>query len=621
MTTVKPLNVLRVCRLQFLAVVLMCMGIVPIAQAQKFVKHKVKYQKFVWYEIKYPDGNIGLSVDNKKNIIAGDERNYTSVEYLSRHNVFKVKKGIYTGIIDKSGNEIITPDKFCKINVLEEHHYQNNYNCYQVGIGKSEYDVNLVGIVNMKGDVILPCIYKRIELKDEHYTLGILDYKYIYWFYTERRDSITGDVYEGVCDTTGVHLFSSADYDFIIPEFESKPKVYNLPDNIIGYIVTKNSKWGICDKNGYEILAPAYEHANLTDEQGRLLINFEQNGKEGIADTHGNILIFPRYDNVYVRNSSGHLYFHVKDNNREGICDANGTEIIPPVIDGSIIWHDGYETKKGDNWVTINLQDFTNPAQKISSRGNQWVLSNTEGTFSIRAYDILEWDEESRKYIGSLQGYTTLIDQLGKEENSISKQIFNEAYKLPDNNIYDKIALYNMLIEVDANNKEGYQSLALNNIGVLYHNNGDEDTALKFYDKASTMGNPTAKENAEKIRKARKAAARAERLQRISDALGQINNALSSFSTTAQYNGLNQTTSTSSTVGNANARQSAYNHMANRAASLYHKLKNGYVGSSRTHSVDVSTYNSLRRKMRNYRTKAKRDGISLQKSQYEDLSL
>ncbi|MGN1156634.1 MAG: hypothetical protein ACI4TK_10685, partial [Agathobacter sp.] len=283
-----------------------------------------------------------------------------------------------------------------------------------------------------------------------------------------------------------------------------------------------------------------------------------------------------------------------------------------------------------EKWVTINLQDFINPSQKISLQENQWVLANTNGIFSIRAYDVLEWDEEERKYVGSLQGYTTTIDQLGKEDNSIAKQIFEEAYNLPDDNIYEKMALYNLLIEVDCNNKEGYHALALNNIGVMYDNNGDEDTALRFYDKASAMGNSRASSNAAQIRKARRAAARAERLQRISDALGQINNALSSYSSTSGYSSYSnssynqlQTSGSSGKGGNAGARQSAYNHMANRAASLYSKLKdkNGYVGSARTHSVDVSTYNSLRSKMRNYRISAQRDGITLQKSQYEDLSL
>lgn len=609
-----------------MAVMCVC---IPVAQAQKFVKHKEKYPDFIWYEVKYPDGKIGISVENKKNIIANNECGYTSVEYLSNHYTFKVKKGSFFGIIDKSGNEIIVPGKFCSIKAQYEYDFRNTYKCYQVGIGKSEYDVNFVGIIDMTGKEVLPCDYKNIELKHENIFVGTVG-KNVYWFYTERKDSVTGDTYNGICDTTGVHLFSSADYSLIIPQLKRRPTTYDLSSNIIGYKIVNNGKWGVCDRNGYEILAPAYEYSSIEEEQGRLLLSFKQNGKEGIADMRGNILIAPRYDEIYTRNTDGHWYFGIKNNNKEGICDANGVEIIPPVIKGSIIWHNGYITKNGEKWITINLQEFANPAQKISLRGNQWVLANDDGIFSTRAYDVLEWDEEERKYVGSLLGYTTTIDQLGNEENSIAKQIFDEAYGLPDNNIYDKMALYNMLIEVDANNKEGYQASALNNIGVMYYNNGDEDTALKFYDKASAMGNSTASENASQIRKARKTAARTERMQRISEALGQINNALSSFSSTTQYSsysnrGSNQTgiAISSDKGGNASARQSAYDHMANRAATLYRNLtdKKGYTGSARTHSVDVSTYNSLRRKMRNYRVSAQRDGITLQKSQYEDLSL
>lgn len=608
----------------------MCLLFVPTIHAQKFVKHKVKYPtKFVWYEALYPDGSVGICMENKKNIIVPKERGFSYVEY--EQGRFNVKKGGYVGVLDISGNEIITPDKFNFIQYRYACAYPDDYSYYKVGIGGSEYSPEHVGIYDFTGKEIIPCTYKDIDVvKDVSiYIQG--KSKTAFYFSVTKRDSITGNSLQGICDTTGIMLFPLSDYGWIYPQLTKKPTSYDLSSNIIGYLVTKDGKWGACDKTGDELLAPAYEHISIDDIQGRLLFCFQQGGKEGIADIRGNILIAPRYDNIYICNDDGHCYFKVELSGKKGICDATGVEIIPPVIEGTIFWYSGeYETKRGNQYVAINPSDFTNPAQKITMQGDYKVLADANGIFSIRAYDVLEWDEESGKYVGSLQGYTTFIDILGKEDTSIAKQIFDEAYGLPDDNIYDKMALYNMLIEVDVNNKEGYQASALNNIGVMYHNNGDEDTALNFYDKASAMGNSTASGNAAKIRKARRAAARAERMQRISEALGQINNALSSFSSTTQYSsysngGSNQTgmTGSSGKGGNASARQSAYDHMANRAASLYRNLtdKKGYTGSARTHSVDVSTYNSLRRKMRNYRVSAQRDGITLQKSQYEDLSL
>lgn len=608
----------------------MCLFVAPTMYAQKFVKHKVKYPtKFVWYEVLYSDGSIGISIDNKKNVIVSGERGYSGVIKYEQGR-FQVKKGNYTGVLDKSGNEIIAPNKFNFIKYDWKFAYPNSYRYYKVGIGGTKYNPKCLGIYDFTGKEIIPCTYESINANNVSISIQGNSQEAFY-FSVAKQDSITGNSLEGVCDTTGIMLFPLSDYGWIYPQLTRHPTSYDLSSNIIGYLVTKEKKWGACDKTGEELLAPAYEQLSINDNQGRLLFCFKQNGKEGIADVRGNILIAPKYDNIYIRNDEGYCYFAVELSGKKGICDVNGVEIIPPVVEENIFRSSGeYKTKRGNQYVAINPSDFANPAQKITIQGDYRVLADANGIFSIRAYDVLEWDEEIGKYIGSLQGYTTQIDWSGKEEKSIAKQIFDEAYNLPDNNIYDKMALYNMLIEVDAENKEGYQALALNNIGVLYRNNGDEDTALAFYDKASAMGNSTASGNAAQIRKARKAAARAERMQRISEALGQINNALSSFSSTTQYSnysngGSNQTqmTGSSGKGGNASARQSAYDHMANRAASLYRNLtdKNGYTGSARTRSVDVSTYNSLRRKMRNYRISAQRDGVTLQKSQYEDLSL
>ena len=286
-----------------------------------------------------------------------------------------------------------------------------------------------------------------------------------------------------------------------------------------------------------------------------------------------------------------------------------------------------YLTKVNGEFVAIDLTKFTNPEQKIASSGRLRILVDDKGeTISKHGYEILEWDEQQSKYIGTLYGYTTLIDLLGNEDTSISEQIFNEAINNSD--IYEQANLYNLLIMVDADNKEGYKAMALNNIGVIYGKEGDEDTALEYFMQSSSLGCAEGTNNANNITKKRKSEARLEKLQQFSERLNQFSETLSMFSRTTPYSSYSSSStssvsSNSSHGGNTSARQSAYNQMANRAAHLYQQLTNkkGYVGSSKTHSVDVTTYNKLRRDMRNYRIKAQQDGINLQKSQYEDLTL
>lgn len=649
-------NVVKV----FMNMMILCvvLSILPAdASAQKFKKHKTSYSpKISWWSVLYPNGKVGISVGKKKNIIVTDERGYSRVSFCSdypRVDAFKVTKNGFEGVVDMSGKEIISPNQYPLVKYEECGSWRRDFGCYKVGNGSNRWwsEVSKVGIYDVKGNEILPCIYKNIELCKEDISIRKdfwYDHSSIFYIKAERNDSVTNDRWVSICDTTGKALFSSSDYNGVSLQFNANPTNNDLVSNIIGYCVYKDGKSGACDKYGKEIISPVYEGVYINNKQDRILYEIKQNGKWGVADSLGNILISPRYDNIYISKDStdwayvnGRFYyrynslFRVELNNKNGLCDVNGVEIIPPVMDGMIFWDEkGYYTYKGgkiasENKIRINLDDFVNPAQRITLKGEHWVLADKNGKeFSVRAYDILEWDEEEHKYIGSLHGYKTYIDQLGKEENSIAEQIFKEAYNIPDNNIYDKIAMYNMLMEVDCNNVEGYKGFALNNIGVLYSNNGDENTALSFFDRAAAMGDSQALSNASSIRKARKSAERAERWQRFADALGQINNALSSYSSTSQYNsgysgGGGDYGQGGFSGGNSSARQTAYNHMAKRAAHLYNSLTNkkGYIGSSRTHSVELSTYNKLRRDMRNYRNKAQREGITIQKSQYEDMPL
>lgn len=130
-------------------------------------------------------------------------------------------------------------------------------------------------------------------------------------------------------------------------------------------------------------------------------------------------------------------------------------------------------------------------------------------------------------------------------------------------------------------------------------------------------------------------------LQKINEALTILNNSLSNlnnqinnnnsnnsydYNSNSNYNSnnsynYNDDDDSSNEIATSN-RQRAYDNMATRAANLYSSITaKRYSGSSKTFSTDVSTYNKLRREMRKYRNQARREGIILQKSEYEDLSV
>ncbi len=493
--------------------------------AQKFVKHKngKHYDVRVWWEVRYPDGSVGFSVNDKKNIVVDDGRGYSSVEYLYMHGRFKVSKGGYQGIVDAQGREIIPPVKYSSVKDKYEYSYPNIYKYYEVGVGGSSYSPDKVGLCNYEGREVLPCEFKSIGIDKE----GTSDKNFFYHSVKKDKDGVSR---VALCDTTGRFFFPFSEYGRVMVVMEKVSHSADFTEDIIGLEVLKDGKWGVCDKNGNEIIPAIYEYVSIETNLGELQAMVEENGKYGIVDANGNVIIPPVFED-YIHNING-----------------------------------GFSTKINGEYVDIDPAQFTNPAQKIVMKDGLWVLSYGDKTFSIRGYDALKWDEARGVYIGFLKGYVTDIERLGKEKNSIAKQAFDEAYAIPDNEVEDKIAAYNLVMEIDGKNKEGYKAASINNIGALYKELGYEDTALQYYDKAAAMGNTTARDNAAAIRDARRAEERAERMQRVNNALNQISNSLSGISTTIQqynnsgysnYNSYDNTSTGSSGSGGGTVRRAA----------------------------------------------------------------
>lgn len=522
-----------------LSLIVGCIFFVQPTYSQKFKKIKNKYPKFAWWKITYPNGNVGFSVNEKKNIVEDGARGYTSVGYFG-NDLFWVKRGDYTGLVDMCGNEVVSPDIYIHIDCEYSTSYKYKY--LQVGVGGSYYRPEKVGTLNMKGNVILPCKYKDIELGEESITLNHTT-KYLSYFVGTSNDSCV------MCDTTGIVTFASSEYSSLKPYFTTNPTSFDLASNIIAYAVCRDSKYGVCDKDGNLLLSPIYPYLwDISDEHGRLLVKFKVNDKMKVIDVLGNEVVPPMYDYVYLQREKDFNYFKVKLNNKVGICDENGLEIIPPIYDG-IAYFDG----KFRNFVNgkfaevIDVDRYANPEEKITLENGKLVLSYKGKVFSWHPYDELVWVVEKNRYYGSLYGYSTYIDLTGKEENSIAKCVFEEAYEVPIDNFEDKLMLYTKVVELDSNNREGYKAMALNNIGVMYESLGDENTALAYYDKAALLGNSYGINNARNIREAHAAAQRAERAQRISNALTQISNSLSAISSTLNQNGSNHVNHTNQT--------------------------------------------------------------------------
>lgn len=219
-----------------------------------------------------------------------------------------------------------------------------------------------------------------------------------------------------------------------------------------------------------------------------------------------------------------------------------------------------------------------------------------------------------------LAGYATLVRPDGTEHTPIGKQIFEEAYNLPDAENPKKYELYNLLLQVDPANTYGYNASAYNNLGVIFRNIGNDDMALAYYNKclAISPDDQTAKSNIKAIKSERRAA----RWNAVGEALGNLSQALDNAGAGSYYNQSNTNYNVqNSPLDNNNTRnyQASYDIWAKQAERLYHKLtdKNGYTGSSKTRTVDVNAFHKAQREMRNISIKAANAGKPVQKSVYQ----
>lgn len=535
----------------FLSLIVGCMLLAQPAYSQKFKKFKQGYPEVVWWKITYPNGKVGFSVNEKKNIVADETRGYTSAEYYI-HGLFIVGKGGYQGLVDMHGNEVVAPNQYNHI----EYKYGSNYSYWQVGIGSSRYNLEKLGALSPNGKMILPCKYKYISSNSELVSVKS-SMKHLPYFVASSNDSIV------VCDTAGVVLFSTSEFSSVSPYITDSPTSFDLSANIIAYEVYSNGKYGVCDKDGHLMLPPVYESIwDVSDEFGTLLVRIKENDKMGIIDIAGNEVVPFVYDYINLRKGKDLNYFEVELNKKKGVCDENGLEIIPPIYDG-IVYIDGKFCNfvNGRYGAIIDVSQYANPEEKITLVNGKYVLSYKGKTFSLHPYDELVWVKEKNRYYASLDGYSTYVDLTGKEDNSIAKRVFDEAYAMSIDKFEEKLMLYNRAIELDSNNREGYKSMALNNIGVMYAELGDENTALAYYDKSAQLGNSYGRNNAQSIRDARVAAQRAERSQRISNALTKISNSLSTISSTFQQN--SNSNYNSSSGNNSSSGSSKTHHSRN----------------------------------------------------------
>lgn len=231
-----------------------------------------------------------------------------------------------------------------------------------------------------------------------------------------------------------------------------------------------------------------------------------------------------------------------KEKYLSGIVALNGTEIIPPIYD--MVYANGEEVKllKGEEEykVTADLK-ITKPFD-CKLQDGLYYLVNRNGQFLNKlGYDNLTYDEDRYSYLATIGNFKTFIYPSGTEVNPIIDQMFSNAYSLMKTDLTASMTEFKRIIDLDKN--LAYPSVvsqSYNNIGCVLFEQGDEDGAFQYFQRAVEImpNNLTAANNLNELLnpplQEQKGNASVSGWEIASNVLGALGNALNSYTSLKQ---------------------------------------------------------------------------------------
>lgn len=232
----------------------------------------------------------------------------------------------------------------------------------------------LWGAESVTGKTIIPCEYESVHYYGEESGSG--KYKQIPGFVLYKNG------FSGYASPTGKIIISCDRYNNVSNIFNEDM-----------FKVEYKGKFGLCDKNGVEIIKPIYDDIAIRDKQiianvgimqgvldynGKSIVPFqytkvrydEKTGnyrvelfkKEGICDKNGNIIIPARYSSVYKSTVAAGPFkevYRVKDGKTEGIYSLEGKMIFPATLfkNVHINQKSSFETRFSAEWYISAYND------------------------------------------------------------------------------------------------------------------------------------------------------------------------------------------------------------------------------------------------------------------------
>lgn len=329
-------------------------------------------------------------------------------------------------------------------------------------------------------------------------------------------------------------------------------------------------------------------------------------GKYGIANLLGDEIVCCQYDNIMRWNTfNGSDIYVVEQKDKYGLIKDDGTILTD--IECEMIF-----LPQNNTGIAYKDDLF-------------WLVGSNGVIVTRHGFDIIDY--KSDRIYGQWMGHNTEVLSNGTEVTPIMKQIFDEAYYTPSDEVQKKYDRYMFCVLLDPTNRLGYTGLAYNNIGVIFDELGDEDKAYEYYKLGWNLGDQNARENVQRILKARRLRAVRHTLNEISQTLNDLSTTLNSIkikeNNTQTTNPYYNSQTTTQVQGQEKKKmpleyyQNMYDMFERSAKSQYELLETATNIVHRT--CGSQSLRDIQRKMKKIRTDAHFDGHTITQSRYETI--
>lgn len=223
------------------------------------------------------------------------------------------------------------------------------------------------GVINKKGDLIVPCEYSSIDSYDK-------------CFLVKKKDEY------GLLNEKGKLIFGMIPYK-IQPCYEN--------GEILGWYYSDGRDAAFLNLSGETVLRGCYDFFSIKNYEGKSIIIAHKNGenysgKEHVYNESGRLIIDHYYDDISIEDGLIKVREGDWHSKKEGLYDFDGNVIIP--VDYDEVWsYSGgfFNLKKGEKWTAVRFDGerisswpysiYRKPTNHciLFSDGNRSLLYNT----------------------------------------------------------------------------------------------------------------------------------------------------------------------------------------------------------------------------------------------------